>query len=64
LAFIAKAVWGRVRVAFNSGAGDTGTPIEDANLDANLLKNQCKQRGAVFLGNKPNPATVYCVWKS
>ena len=60
---MAKAVWGSVRVAFNSGAGDTGTPIEDANWDAKLFNYQCKQSSDIFRGNKPNPITVYCVWE-
>jgi len=56
-----------VRVAFNSGAADTGTPFQDANKDQNLgaklFNYQCKQRGDIFRGNKPNPITVYCVWE-
>jgi hypothetical protein len=33
-----KAVWGKVKVAFNSGAGDIGTPW----CDEKILNIQCR----------------------
>jgi hypothetical protein len=59
LAFIGKAVWGSVSVAFNSGAGDIGTPFKDANS----FIFQCKWPYEDFSGNKPGGGSVYYLWK-
>jgi hypothetical protein len=58
LAFIGKAVWGSVSVAFNSGAEDIGTPF----WDRNLFIIQCKWQHDDFSGNKPGRRSVYCLW--
>jgi hypothetical protein len=55
LAFIGKAVWGSVSVAFNSGAEDIGTPF----WDRNLFIIQCKWQHDDFSGNKPGRRSVY-----
>jgi hypothetical protein len=35
-----KVVWGRVRVAFNSGAGDIESPFRDADFLINQFKRK------------------------
>jgi hypothetical protein len=56
LAFIGKAVCGKVRVAFNSGAADIVTPWDGANW----FNLQCKWRGNDFSGYKMGVFAVYC----
>src|ERR1035438_4477240 len=60
LAFIGKAVCGKVRVAFNSGAADIVTPW-DGTKWFNL---QCKWLGNEFPGYKTRVSLVYCLWEA